>query len=89
MVGSQFFLLIILMVSSAVYCGKGFKEKLCQSNLTADVVAALGKCFEQRPPQVDFHINVSRIKLKNLNVKKFFRWWKQLKLVWLKLVKQL
>ncbi len=55
MVSSQLFLLIVLMVSSTVYCGKDFKElkeKLCQPNLSADVVTALGKCFDQRPPQV-------------------------------------
>jgi hypothetical protein len=55
MVGSQLFLLAILMVSSAVYCDRDFKEmkeKLCQANLSTDVVAALGKCFEQRPPHV-------------------------------------
>ncbi len=55
MVGSKLFLLAVLMVSSTVYCGKDFKEmneKMCQANLSTDVVAALGKCFEQRPPHV-------------------------------------
>ncbi len=55
MVGSQLFLFAVLMVSSTVYCGKDFKEmqaKMCQANLSADVVAALGNCFDQRPPQV-------------------------------------
>jgi hypothetical protein len=55
------------MASSTVYCGKNFKEKLCQPNLSTDVVAALEKCFEQRPPRVSFHINLSAIKLKNFS----------------------
>jgi hypothetical protein len=57
MVGSQYFLLMVLIVSSSVYCKKDFKEfkaKLCQSNLSADVVTALGKCFDQRPASVCF-----------------------------------
>jgi hypothetical protein len=57
MVGSQYFLLMVLIVSSSVYCKKDFKDfkaKYCQSNLSADVVTALGKCFDQRPAWVCF-----------------------------------